>query len=1040
MRRSPAGRLGPRLARALLSFAVAFALGLPAPAAAEVPAELEGSPIEAVVVDGEPGDHVDTNALGVAPGTPLSREVLRALLAKVMASGLWLSAAVEAEPTASGVRLHLVLAPRLVVHRIDVRGHDALGREDVLRLLDVAERAETEASSLEAGAARVRETYRAMGYERAQVEVLLRDTNKLAEKVVVVNISEGAPERVRRVQFDGSAPPPGSEPGVAFRALVGEVWDEKRVEESLAAIALLLRKQGYLEATVTAAPRARASAPGVLTVRLHMGPRYALRLGVTAPFAPSDVEAALALDAEPLGPAVLESARERVVELYRRRGFRDARVQITHEPAREAPREGAARASALSAQLSGAEAERTPASNGAEQYLVVHIAPGVQEQVVRVAFPGARFYSDEFLEGQIDSYLEEELPGSTFVRPVDSPTADAAGAGGARAWRRTEPPPADTDPRRVFYESTYEEAMAHIRELYRSEGFLDARVGPLRLVKLDARRSIVSIAVREGPRTFLESVVVHGEEAETPRELLRASRLRRGMPFSSVAVEEARIAILDHYREEGFYFARVEATASFSSDRTRAGVTFEVFEGYPVQVGEVVVLGAVNTSTTLIRAQLAFEPGDLLTPSALNRSQERLLNLGVFTGVNLLPEDADVPEREKRVVVTVTERPGQFLESTLGFSTGEGVRGGFEYGFRNLFGYAIGVSLRVQLAYQFIFIDPQIEQRFTALSDLDRLERNVTLGFAFPYVPGLPNTKLALNGVLARDNERDFGIEKLGGSLALTWQPIRRLSFTASEDLERNDVRLFVSGSLQDYLNNNTDPRLERLLRIPDGISTIVATRLTGSVDLRDSPFSPTKGAYFAVSGEYARTLKSEQDAAAAEPFLSNFIKLAVTASGYVPLGKAVWATQLRIGRIVHLDDVSRTYPNRAFFMGGIDTMRGYLQDAMIPQDRADQIRRDPALSPNAVFRGGDAFALLRTELRFPIVGDFSGGVFTDVGNHWADPSLLLEGFRVRPTAGAGIRIGTPVGPLAFDYGILLLRRDYLREQFGAFHFSIGLF
>lgn len=967
-------------------------------------------------MEGEASGYVDPATFNVRPGAPLTRDLIRGLILKATDGEEWLDAIVEAEEVPAGVRLHVTLVPRIVALRVDLRGNAAIPRDEILRTADVGEGARVDPVKLERGEDALRKAYAQAGYEAADVRISLRDSNVPAKKVVLIEVKEGPATRVLRVRFRGDTPKVGTAVAKDFADLIGSVFSEQRVAEELAEIGTRLRREQFLEARVAPVPRDPSTPPGELTVDLRIGPKYRLDIRGAAPLAPSEVASALALEAEPLVAASMEGGRDRILELYRRLGYRHAQVSVE--------RTGAA----------------GPQTKTQDAVLAVRIDRGLQEEVVRVAFPGARHFEDSFLEGQINSYLDEELPGSTFVRPVDTPVADVSGAGGKRTFERDAPRPASTDPRRVYYEAVYEEAIEHIRELYQSEGFMDAKVGPAALIPVDATRRVVSIPVVEGPRTFLESVDIRGEEAQMPRDLLTASRLKRGMPFSNVALEQARIAILDYYRERGYYYARVEARTAFSGDRTRAGVAFEIFEGYEVVVGDIFVHGAEATDEDLIRSRLTLERGDLLRPSAANRSQQRLLDLGVFSSVNIAPEDAELPERTKRLIVTVTERPGQFLEATLGFSTGEGVRGGFEYGFRNLLGRAIGVSLRVQLAYQFIFIDPQIEQRFTALSELDRLERNVTLGFAFPYVPYLPDTKLSVNGVLARDNERDFGIEKVGGTVGLTWQPLRRLTFTLSEDLERNDVRLFVSGSLEDYLQTNTDPRLERLLRIPDGVSTIAATRLSGTVDLRDNPFTPTRGAYFAVTSEYARTLDTQRDPNASSAFLSNFMKLSFTSSGYVPMGKVVWATQLRVGRIFHLDRDSKTYPNRAFFMGGIDTMRGYLQDALIPQDRADQIRKDPSLSTNAVFRGGDAFALLRTELRFPIVGELFGGVFSDVGNSWADPEELLSGFRVRPTAGAGIRIRTPVGPLAFDYGIVLVRRDYLRERFGAFHFSIGLF
>ena len=143
-------------------------------------------------------------------------------------------------------------------------------------------------------------------------------------------------------------------------------------------------------------------------------------------------------------------------------------------------------------------------------------------------------------------------------------------------------------------------------------------------------------------------------------------------------------------------------------------------------------------------------------------------------------------------------------------------------------------------------------------------------------------------------------------------------------------------------------------------------------------------------------------------------------------------AGQLRIGRILHLTSERITYPNRAFYLGGVDTMRGYYQDALIPQDLVDNGR---LVGP----RGGDAFVLLRGELRFPIYGQLGGGLFADLGNLWRDANAMNL-LALRPTAGAGLRLSTPVGPIAVDYGIVILRRVDLHEPFGTLHFSIGLF
>ena len=82
-----------------------------------------------------------------------------------------------------------------------------------------------------------------------------------------------------------------------------------------------------------------------------------------------------------------------------------------------------------------------------------------------------------------------------------------------------------------------------------------------------------------------------------------------------------------------------------------------------------------------------------------------------------------------------------------------------------------------------------------------------------------------------------------------------------------------------------------------------------------------------------------------------------------------------------------------------------------------------------------------RLELRFPlkISSALSGGLFLDLGNLWRNPdSIEPVSLRLRTGLGLGVRIATPIGPIAFDYGFNLER--YRWEDVGAPNFSIGLF
>jgi outer membrane protein insertion porin family len=424
--------------------------------------------------------------------------------------------------------------------------------------------------------------------------------------------------------------------------------------------------------------------------------------------------------------------------------------------------------------------------------------------------------------------------------------------------------------------------------------------------------------------------------------------------------------------------------------------------------------------------------------------------------VHIAPEDPDLAERTKPVIVTVSERTAQELGLSAGIGTGEGARGSLEYTYRNLFGVGITFALRVQLGYQFFFQDSELERAIAGGCDvgganctpglalIDRLERRVTVGFVIPHIPGSPALRATLDFVHLRDNFRDFGLDKNGVVLALGWHPERIFNMGLSGEIEQNTVSLFNAVDLEQFFMTpaGMDPRTRRLLRVPEGQSAIASLRLNASLDLRDSPFTPTSGIFASATAEYARTLATERP----EDF-SHFIKIGLTLSGYVPIATGwVLALQLRGGRVYHVETGSRTYPNRAYYLGGVDTMRGFLQDQVIPQDQADALLAANAagmpLAAGAIVRTGDFFYLLRAELRFPIAGDVQGGVFADIGNVWADADAMTADqlIRLRYTAGLGLRLATPVGPIALDYGFNLSRNEILGEPFGAFHFSIGLF
>jgi outer membrane protein insertion porin family len=990
------------------------ALLVPAPGRAEVPPELLGKPIVAVEIAGETAAIADVREIGLPPGTPLSRVILRGSIAHLLESGRFTDVQIDAVRVQHGVKLIVWLTPRLVVHRIDIAGNERLDAQAIREALAVVPGAEVSSERLEALSRAVAALYAEHGYFGTQIEIDLRDTDDPSRKVLMLRIEEGAPTRIRSIRFAGDQPLDPTTALATMGTTQGAILDRHKLGDEVTQVEAFLRERGYLEAELRAPLVTIRGQDAFVTIPSRIGPRYRVVVSGHAPFSRGEISDVLEIYKERLSDTLLRHTFiERLADFYARHGYRGSEISV-----------------------------RRYSDKPGQVLLAIVAKPGRQLRVVTVSFAGARHFDRDFLRDQLFSFLSEELPGSSLAAPVDSEVADALLNGERKGQKRDVPPPPITDPELFYYEPAYKKAIDHITELYHGDGYLAARVGPPDLERIGEDRAAVLIAVVEGPRTLLHEVSLSGAEALSTRELLTAAELRSDQPFSYVALEQARRRMLDAYREHGYVFAKVDASVRFSSDRTRAKVELQVVESFPVYIERILIQGAERTSETLIRRTLKLEPGDLFRPSLARDSERELGSLGVFTGVSVALQDPELPARVKSVVVTVSERKSQFLGFSAGLSTGQGARSGFEYGYRDLFGQAVGVTLRVQFAYQIFFVSQAVAEHYAKLDLQDRLERRISLDTLIPRLPGFGRVRTSLDLVHLRDNERDFGLDQNAIGLTFSHSPVRHVTLTLGGDLENNNVDLFVAEALKDYLKrDDISPRLRRLLRVPDGASTLVDGRTSVSYDRRDSPFTPTRGYFLSTSLELARTLSSQPNQLdMTTAFVSRFLKLSVTGNGYIPIGRdVVLAGQLRFGRIFHLAAASQTYPNRAFFLGGVETMRGYLEDELIPQDIAEQIIKNPQLDPNAIVRSGDAFVLLRGELRFPLYHELRGGVFSDLGNLWAD-AANFDPFKLRPTAGFGLRLTTPVGPIALDWGFNLNPRAALSERTNAVHFSIGLF
>jgi outer membrane protein assembly factor BamA len=1025
---------------------------------APISAELAGKPIvriDIVTVGGrwQVDEHLAHSPIGQVASAAVARAVTRELLA----TGRYADARVELFPSGRGVGLRVRVVPRRIVNQVRVTG-GGLDEALILEALGVAPGDDLTLATLPEIDARVRELFRRRGYPDAGVAAEAIDTDDPMQVVLHLAIRPGDPLLVAQRTFEVH---PRLSPELqsaidGYAVDSGDRLDEEELTRADQDLMQRLRASGYGEAAVEHRVEWR-DVGSTLVVVVWAGARARLLFEGNESFDSDELRDALHLDPEAeRSPEMLVRAAR---EFYVQRGFLDVAVRST----------------------------RRDSSDGSSVDYVLMIREHERVTVRGRYFPclsGERSASD--LASEIDGVLSDVLPSEGLIGPVDGSAMDQRLAPGSQPSRHVSP--LTIEPWTTYDPAAYDKALDHLRALYRSEGYLSAEVGPVQVLRrvCDPRSPVgpclplgparaapacgaaapanddaltcvpdpatgrrcetevdLSIPVVLGPRAELWDLGFDGNRTLVEGELRAVTGLELGGPVSQLALEEARRRIVERYAEEGYAFAGVEVDLELSPDGTRAKAKFVINEREPVRVRQVVVRGAHYTDAELISGRAAIRPGELYRRSLVRATEERLATLGVFNSVTVDLEDPEVPARQKVAVIRVQERLPQYLDVRPGFSTGEGLRIAFEYGHRNLARRAIQLSLRIQLGYlpPALIIEDRLRNTFQELQDdeslLFLLERRNSITLEFPEVGLGPLFRLGVEGLDSRDIAREFAIEKRAAFVTLGYRPDRSVTLSLGGSLELNEADVFV-GEKEDLVDN--DPLLRQLLNFPDGLTLAIAQRVAFAWDRRDSAVAATRGTLLSLNLEHVVAYPIEDqgpigDTELTPDYKGHFLQWTGRIAGYLRLterGMAL-ATSFRFGFNQQLERDSTTYPDRLFYLGGVDSLRGFPLWSVVPQDLDGELEEG-----EIPIRGGDVALNPRVELRIPVFGVWQTALFLDTGNLWQDAGAVFDDFRLRYSAGLGVRVSTPVGPLALDYGVNLDPRPY--EDFGAFHFSIGLF
>jgi outer membrane protein insertion porin family len=521
-----------------------------------------------------------------------------------------------------------------------------------------------------------------------------------------------------------------------------------------------------------------------------------------------------------------------------------------------------------------------------------------------------------------------------------------------------------------------DEDVERILQLYNDHGYIQARVESHDITVDSAKaRVTITIVVVEGSQHRVASVAFTGISLLPEAEIQRQVKLKAGDVFSRSLLRESVKGVEDLYSTIGRASAEVNPKLDVQAE-SRMAIVFEITEGPTVYVERINIAGNVRSQDKILRRELQMAEGDIFTLQKLQRSKQRLTNLGYFEKVEV--NTAPGTDKTKIVVnVDVTERPTGMFSIGGGYSSQDGAIGTIDLSQNNFLGRGWLASVKIRAG-------ADVQQGSISFTEPWLFDRPLSAGFD-------------LFSTQRQFIEYDYDTVGLGLRMSHPFEEFWRWHL---------GYRLTLDEVLNLRISDDEFLRDERGQHVTSLVSAAV-TR-----DSRDSIQTPSKGGQLTFATEVAG-LGGD----------NHYVKSSATATYFRP----IWLGHILSGRIegaygFGLGD-ERLPVFERFYLGGPNSIRSFKARQISPIDEM------------GTRIGGTSEVLGNIEYIVPLPFDIRVAAFFDIGNVYGFRTKF-DLTDLREAAGAGVRWVSPFGPIRVDYGINLDRRK--GEDFGAIQFSVG--
>jgi outer membrane protein insertion porin family len=521
-----------------------------------------------------------------------------------------------------------------------------------------------------------------------------------------------------------------------------------------------------------------------------------------------------------------------------------------------------------------------------------------------------------------------------------------------------------------------------ITAFYYNHGYIRVKVGEPDISLEGGKGITISLEIQEGPRFRVGKVKIEGDLIGSEESLLARIHIGEEEYYNLELIREDILALRKLYSDRGYAYAEVSPITKEDNENQVVDITFKIDQKKRVRFERINIYGNNKTRDKVIRRELNVVEGGYFSGAALQISTANLHRLGFFDDVEIQSRKGSRDDL-MNLDINVKERGTGSFSIGVGYSTFESALAQLQISQNNLFGRGQRISANVRAGSRTTEFNIQFTEPWL-------LDRRLSAGVR------ATKWKTIFN---------EYTKDSVGGSLILGF-PVGIDEFTK--------MSVGYAYDQSDITDIASDAALA--LREMEGENVTSSTTLSIYRNSKNRPWNTRSGSYNSFSFQYA-----------GGPLGGDiyFNKYIAQSDWYLPYKwETVFVIRGKIGYVVERSGGFLPVFEK-FFLGGLDTIRGYEYYSISP--------RDP-ISGDKI--GGEKMWVYNLEYRFPLLKEQGviGLVFFDAVNVFTkEENFALRGYR---SIGGGFRWYSPVGPIRVEYGYKLDRRG--DESSGLWDFSMG--